>query len=258
MEFPNLGKHCSEQFCNKLDFLPMKCDACGAIFCSDHFSYKDHACPSAYKKDVQVPICPLCGDPVPTPRDVSPDVTVGAHIDRFCKSDRKKIYTNRCSYRNCKKKELIPVNCSVCRLNFCLKHRHTTDHDCQGPAAGQRNLVATAAIQRQSTKPVSSSTGLFSAFRSGAISAQTAATSRSSNAVSSTTTNEHIAIVQGGMSEDEALARAIALSMQEEEEQQAQLRQQSQQRRNPSNTARGISVGNGSGTGASKDRCNLS
>ncbi|XP_050070908.1 AN1-type zinc finger protein 2A [Anopheles maculipalpis] len=250
MEFPNLGKHCSEEFCNKLDFLPMKCDACGAIFCSDHFSYKDHACPSAYKKDVQVPICPLCGDPVPTPRDVSPDVTVGAHIDRFCKSDRKKIYTNRCSYRNCKKKELIPVNCSVCRLNFCLKHRHTTDHDCQGSEAGQRNLVATAAIQRQTAKPVSSG-GPFAAFRSSVSSSSSVV--RTHN----TTTNEHIAIVQGGMSEDEALARAIALSMQEEEQQQTQLRQ-SQQERNPSNTARRIAVGNGSGTGTTKDRCNLS
>ncbi|XP_049286324.1 AN1-type zinc finger protein 2A [Anopheles funestus] len=251
MEFPNLGKHCSEQFCNKLDFLPMKCDACGAIFCSDHFSYKDHACPSAYKKDVQVPICPLCGDPVPTPRDVSPDVTVGAHIDRFCKSDRKKIYTNRCSYRNCKKKELIPVNCSVCRLNFCLKHRHTTDHDCAGPAAGQRNLVATAAIQRQTTisKPVSS--GPFAAFRPSVASSSNAVRG---SAVTSTTANEHIAIVQGGMSEDEALARAIALSMQEED-QQEQLRQ-SQQGRNPSNASRRIAVGHGSG--ATKDRCNLS
>ncbi|XP_053659004.1 AN1-type zinc finger protein 2A [Anopheles marshallii] len=250
MEFPNLGKHCSEQFCNKLDFLPMKCDACGAIFCSDHFSYKDHACPSAYKKDVQVPICPLCGDPVPTPRDVSPDITVGAHIDRFCTSDRKKIYTNRCSYRNCKKKELIPVNCSVCRLNFCLKHRHTTDHDCAGPAAGQRNLVATAAIQRQTTsKPTSS--GPFAAFRSGVTSSGSAVRS---NAVTSTTANEHIAIVQGGMSEDEALARAIALSMQEEDE-QAQLRQ-NQQERNPSNASRRIAVG--SGNSASKDRCMLS
>uniref|UniRef100_A0A182Y7B0 AN1-type domain-containing protein n=1 Tax=Anopheles stephensi TaxID=30069 RepID=A0A182Y7B0_ANOST len=250
MEFPNLGKHCSEQFCNKLDFLPMKCDACGAIFCSDHFSYKDHACPSAYKKDVQVPICPLCGDPVPTPRDVSPDVTVGAHIDRFCKSDRKKIYTNRCSYRNCKKKELIPVNCSVCRLNFCLKHRHTTDHDCQGPAAGQRNLVATAAIQRQTAKPASSG-GPFAAFRPSVSSSSSAIRTHTASA------NEHIAIVQGGMSEDEALARAIALSMQEEEQQQAQLRQ-SQQDRNSSNTPRRIAVGNGSGTGAAKDRCNLS
>uniref|UniRef100_A0A182LYQ0 AN1-type domain-containing protein n=1 Tax=Anopheles culicifacies TaxID=139723 RepID=A0A182LYQ0_9DIPT len=252
MEFPNLGKHCSEQYCNKLDFLPMKCDACGAIFCSDHFSYKDHTCPSAYKKDVQVPICPLCGDPVPTPRDVSPDVTVGAHIDRFCKSDRKKIYTNRCSFRNCKKKELIPVNCSVCRLNFCLKHRHTTDHDCAGPAAGQRNLVATAAIQRQTTnKPASS--GPFAAFRNTITSSGNPVRSHATSTTTSSV-NEHIAIVQGGMSEDEALARAIALSMQEEE-QQAQLRQ-SQQGRNPSNASRRIAVGNGSGT--TKDRCNLS
>ncbi|XP_053671860.1 AN1-type zinc finger protein 2A [Anopheles nili] len=249
MEFPNLGKHCTDQYCNKLDFLPMKCDACGDIFCSDHFSYKDHACPSAYKKDVQVPICPLCGDPVPTPRDVSPDVTVGAHIDRFCKSDRKKIYTNRCSYRNCKKKELIPVNCSVCRLNFCLKHRHTTDHDCQGPAAGQRNLIATAAIQRQVPKSVT--TGPFS------VRSSVRATTSNTGAVSSTT-NEHIAIVQGGMSEDEALARAIALSMQEEEEQQTAQQRQTQQSRNPSTTPRGISVGNGSGTSGAKDRCNLS
>ncbi|KFB36213.1 AGAP002339-PA-like protein [Anopheles sinensis] len=241
MEFPHLGKHCSEQHCHKLDFLPMKCDACGAIFCSDHFNYKDHACPSAYKKDVQVPICPLCGDPVPTPRDVSPDVTVGAHIDQFCKSERKKIYTNRCSYRNCKKKELIPVNCSVCKLNFCLKHRHTTDHECQGSAAGQRNLTATAAIQRQASK--ANAFNPFSA-RPSAVSAR---------AVSSSV-NEHIAIVQGGMSEDEALARALALSMQEEDAQQ----QRTNEERNPSNTPRGIAVGNGNSASGSKDRCNLS
>lgn len=247
MEFPNLGKHCSEQHCNKLDFLPMKCDACGAIFCSDHFSYKDHSCPSAYRKDVQVPICPLCGDPVPTPRDVSPDVTVGAHIDQYCKSEKKKIYTNRCSYRNCKKKELIPVNCSVCKLNFCLKHRHTTDHDCQGAAAGQRNLIATAAIQRQASKTTTG--GPFSRFKPNV----TARPVHTNNAVTANV-NEHIAIVQGGMSEDEALARALALSMQEEE---AQLRQTLEEQ-NPSNAARRIAVGNGSATSGTKERCNLS
>ncbi len=48
MEFPQLGQHCSAKTCNKLgrfsllihkkfsfislDFLPMKCDACSAIF----------------------------------------------------------------------------------------------------------------------------------------------------------------------------------------------------------------------------------
>lgn len=54
MEFPNLGQHCSESTCRQLDFLPMKCDACGKVFCVDHFTYLKHNCDSAYKKDVQV------------------------------------------------------------------------------------------------------------------------------------------------------------------------------------------------------------
>ena len=31
---------------------------------------------------VQVPVCPLCSAPVPTPRGTLPDIAVGAHIDR--------------------------------------------------------------------------------------------------------------------------------------------------------------------------------
>lgn len=50
---------------------------------SEHFSYQKHACTSAHKKDFQVPACPLCGEPVPTPRGVSPDMTVGQHIGTY-------------------------------------------------------------------------------------------------------------------------------------------------------------------------------
>lgn len=32
------------------DFLPLKCDACQQIFCTDHVAYAQHACTSAYKK----------------------------------------------------------------------------------------------------------------------------------------------------------------------------------------------------------------
>lgn len=243
MEFPHLGKHCSEEYCNKLDFLPMKCDACGAIFCSEHFSYQTHSCPSAFRKDVQVPICPLCSEPVPTPRDVSPDVTVGAHIDQFCRSEKKKIYTNRCTFRNCKKKELVPVSCTVCRQNFCLKHRHTTDHDCPGTAAASQpaqaaakknpfTLAAQAAIQRQQQRPAANP------VRAGGI---------------------HVAAIQGTMSEDEALARALALSMQEEEDARTRAA-----RGNGNASRSSIPVGgatgssSGSGGGAGKDKCNLS
>lgn len=117
-----------------LDFLPMKCDACNQVFCSSHFNYELHKCSSGLRKDYQVPLCPLCGEPVPTAPGVEPDLTVGQHIDKQCKSDSRKIFINRCSYKSCKRKELIPVNCSQCKRNFCLRHRHTTDHQCQGSA----------------------------------------------------------------------------------------------------------------------------
>ncbi|XP_001648956.2 AN1-type zinc finger protein 2A [Aedes aegypti] len=236
MEFPHLGKHCSEKYCNKLDFLPMKCDACGEIFCSEHFSYQTHSCHSAYKKDVQVPICPLCGEPVPTARDVSPDVTVGAHIDQFCKSERKKIYTNRCSFKTCKKKELVPFSCGVCKRNYCLKHRHTVDHECQGASSSgappARSLAAQAAVQRQQQQSVRSVP--LQSTRSNASQLATA--------------------VQGNMSEDEALARALALSLQEEEDERTRAeRDAANNGRNPPNRS-GIAVGGNS----AKDKCNLS
>ncbi|EDS37251.1 arsenite inducible RNA associated protein aip-1 [Culex quinquefasciatus] len=40
---------------------------------SEHSSYQTHSCLSASRKDVQVPVCPRCSEPVPTPRDVLPD-----------------------------------------------------------------------------------------------------------------------------------------------------------------------------------------
>lgn len=53
-------------------------------------SYARHSCPSAYKKDVQVPVCPLCNVPIPVRKGEMPDITVSAHIDRDCQSDPAK------------------------------------------------------------------------------------------------------------------------------------------------------------------------
>jgi len=215
MEFPHLGKHCSEKSCNKLDFLPMSCDACQLIFCSEHFSYQKHKCLSVHKEDVQVPACPLCGEPVPTPRGVSPDMTVGQHIDQYCKSDKTKIFTNKCSFRGCKKKELVPVQCGFCKLNFCLRHRHVTDHECN-PNAARNSLAANAALSRQS---------------------------------SSRTSPNHIQSVQGGMTEDEALAHALARSIQELDESHDRNRRNQQERQQQTVVPCG---------GDSKDKCSLS
>lgn len=38
-------------------------------------------------QDVQVPVCPLCNTPIPIRRGEMPDIKVGEHIDRDCKSD---------------------------------------------------------------------------------------------------------------------------------------------------------------------------
>lgn len=58
-----------------------------------------------------MPVCPLCNTPIPVKRGETPDIQVSAHIDNECQSDpakekRKKIYTNRCSAKGCKTKEV--------------------------------------------------------------------------------------------------------------------------------------------------------
>ncbi|XP_022663354.1 AN1-type zinc finger protein 2A-like [Varroa destructor] len=151
MEFPHLGDHCSESSCNILDFLPIKCDACKKVFCLDHFAYTSHNCSQGHLGDVQVPVCPLCSCPVSgfRPGD-PPDIAVSQHIDNMCRNSTTKVYTNRCSAHQCKKKEMIPIRCDQCRRNFCLKHRHPSDHECRPhslKAASARSQKQEKAVQ---------------------------------------------------------------------------------------------------------------
>ncbi|EFB16460.1 hypothetical protein PANDA_013399, partial [Ailuropoda melanoleuca] len=78
-----------------LDFLPLKCDACKQDFCKDHFTCAAHKCPFAFKKDVQVPVCPLCNNPVPIKKGEIPDMVVGEHIDRDCSYHPRKTEKSR-------------------------------------------------------------------------------------------------------------------------------------------------------------------
>uniref|UniRef100_A0A8C3P3I2 AN1-type domain-containing protein n=1 Tax=Cyanoderma ruficeps TaxID=181631 RepID=A0A8C3P3I2_9PASS len=150
-----------------LDFLPLKCDACEQIFCTDHIAYAQHNCTSAYKKDVQVPVCPLCNTPVPVRREEMPDIVVGEHIDRDCKSDpaqrKRKIFTNKCLKPGCKQKEMMKVICDQCHKNYCLKHRHPLDHDCSG-AGHPLSKAGHAAV----TRAQASSSKIVAASSSGA------------------------------------------------------------------------------------------
>ncbi|XP_028342038.1 AN1-type zinc finger protein 2A isoform X1 [Physeter macrocephalus] len=159
MEFPDLGKQCSEKTCKQPDFLPLECDACKQDFCKDHFTYAAHKCPFAFKQDVLVPVCPLCNSPIPVKRGEIPDVVVGEHIDGDCEhrpgkkkegvrpvcvsplgagfSSGKKIFTYRCSKEGCRRKEMLRAACSECRGGFCIQHRHPRARGCArgGPPA---------------------------------------------------------------------------------------------------------------------------
>ena len=44
MEFPSLGKNCEKSDCNRLDFLPIKCNFCSEYFCSEHSPPDHHSC----------------------------------------------------------------------------------------------------------------------------------------------------------------------------------------------------------------------
>ncbi|KAK6036655.1 hypothetical protein COOONC_25840 [Cooperia oncophora] len=159
-------------------------------FVLSHYTYEGHNCKNAYKKNVQVPTCPLCDKPVPTPKGVSPDVQVNEHIQNNCaQGAKKKIFANRCTVKGCKKKEVssfrwqlippCPITCPSCHQNFCLGHRHEIDHNCtQVKGSPALSRAAAAAMARN---------------QGGQNCASQARSSQ--------------------MSEDEALARALAESM---------------------------------------------
>lgn len=230
MEFPDLGEHCSEKSCKRLDFLPMKCDACEEIFCKDHITYANHKCTSSYKKDIQVPVCPLCNTPIPTRRGEMPDIKVGEHIDRDCKSDpaqrKRKIFTNKCSKGGCKQKEMIRVTCDQCHLNYCLKHRHPLDHDCKtdGKPVSKSGHAALMRVQASSSSnAAASSTRGSSRTVSNGVTGNTRPQSSSAQRINTSPmvspTAQNVippsASFQVGLTEEQALQRALEMSLAE-------------------------------------------
>ncbi|XP_029804137.1 uncharacterized protein C7orf50-like isoform X3 [Suricata suricatta] len=134
LELPDLGRPCWEDPCKRLDFLPLTCDACKQDFCKDHFTCAAHKCLFAFKKDIRVPVCPLCNKPVPVKKGAIPDVVVGEHMDRDCSyhpGKKEKVFIHQCSKQGCKKKEMLQVTCDQCHGSFCIQHRHPLDHSCQ-------------------------------------------------------------------------------------------------------------------------------
>lgn len=222
MELPHLGKHCALSQCNRLDFLPILCSACRETFCMEHYKFSTHNCAKAKEYDKQVPVCPLCSQPVTGTRpNEPPDIVVSHHIDKFCKANesiknnllKPKTNLQACEFRSCKQRDLIYLECSDCLSKFCIKHRHPTDHSCPGPSILKHNLAANWNSFKSSCS-TSASSG-FELFKnksqqigkSGQAVLNKLTTNKSHQLQS--TSRAPIANLQGNISEQDALAIAL-------------------------------------------------
>ncbi|KAK6026289.1 hypothetical protein OSTOST_07769, partial [Ostertagia ostertagi] len=75
-----------------------------------HFTYEGHGCKNAYKKNVQVPTCPLCDKPVPTPKGVSPDVQTSISKNNLwpARSEKKNLREQMHCEKGVKRRSLFP------------------------------------------------------------------------------------------------------------------------------------------------------
>ncbi|KAK3818685.1 MAG: hypothetical protein J3Q66DRAFT_338257 [Benniella sp.] len=209
MEFPSVGKHCSDSNCSQLDFLPYSCQYCKQTYCQDHWKLENHKCPNkadADQQDLRVPTCPLCDRPVPIQKGEDPNIRMNQHINAGCPqpptSVSKPINTNACNAKKCKNRFMTPIICSSCHKNFCLSHRLESQHECtgksQGPAAASVKRPTTGAASATATarKPAGSSStangnnnqSLLAKARAAAESRAAATQSRAPNRPSTTTT----------------------------------------------------------------------
>ncbi|XP_062935878.1 AN1-type zinc finger protein 1 isoform X2 [Cynocephalus volans] len=107
----DIGQHCQVEQCRQRDFLPFVCDGCSGIFCLEHRSRESHGCP---------------------------EVTV---TNEQMKTDKHKSYP--CSFKDCAERELVAVICPYCEKNFCLRHRHQSDHECEKLEIPKPRMAAT-------------------------------------------------------------------------------------------------------------------
>lgn len=224
MELPHLGKNCALRECNQLDFLPVKCDACSEIYCVRHYQYDNHNCEKAKNRDAQVPVCPLCSEPVVSKRNELPDVAVSQHIDQYCKlNDRLKAQKPKsnlqaCSFKSCKQKDLIYLECKDCRSKFCIKHRHPSDHLCVGPSMVSNISDNWKSFKSSCSNNASSSIAMIKNKAQQTSKSGQAALNRIANSIATSSSgrqrnqcspSQAVNSLQGNLSEQEALAIAL-------------------------------------------------
>lgn len=111
-----IGVHCQYPYCNKLDFLPFRCESCRSVFCLDHRLESGHECAKA--------------GAWATRRRLEAQAKPSLGAGRSMKEVEKPCASSAC-------KTVIgtslstSVHCQTCNRDYCLKHRLKEDHDCK-------------------------------------------------------------------------------------------------------------------------------
>ncbi|KAJ3106075.1 WD repeat-containing protein wrap73 [Phlyctochytrium planicorne] len=144
MEFHNLGSHCARPDCKQLDFLPFKCRLCSKTYCLSHRGFEDHIDCIGLTQNHTVD-CPLCHNPINGLSSLksSPETInrlVDDHIAGGCKDpeahrrERLKAKRPKCTMKGCRShlqdSSSLRFSCKGCDESYCVKHRHSVDHDC--------------------------------------------------------------------------------------------------------------------------------
>ncbi|BGP51779.1 hypothetical protein JCM10450v2_007735 [Rhodotorula kratochvilovae] len=192
-EFLDIGRHCSEDSCRQLDFLPFSCPSCHLPFCQEHWRPPSgHKCTSydPLLADNRIPSCQLCSTPISFPPGTDPNGPMDAHLSFACpvlhphlaSSSARAKSVNECAAPRCRDKMVVPIQCNACRGKFCPKHRFASDHACKGRAgAAQTNGKSAGAAAPQKGGMKKAFGGLLSS------SSKTSSSSPSSAASSSRT-----------------------------------------------------------------------
>ncbi|KAF9228546.1 hypothetical protein BS17DRAFT_724124 [Gyrodon lividus] len=145
MDLDPIGKHCALRTCNKLDFLPIRCN-CLMWFCKLHMSPDHHDC-SAMRQSSQS----------------SPSSTaVRAKCAFLCCSKPSLYSVARATdlSREGEQSNAVAACCPGCELPFCVDHRHQKSHLCTGssPTKDEVKNEAARVILSQNFPPTLTST----------------------------------------------------------------------------------------------------
>ncbi|RKF59917.1 AN1-type zinc finger protein 1 [Golovinomyces cichoracearum] len=130
-----IGAHCTLNSCNRLDFLPFKCESCRNVYCLEHRSENSHNCSKAGEWAARRRKGDLSSYPL--------------RVDKNMKETERKCASLKCQ-TTIGTSLSTSVHCSFCNQHYCLRHRMKDDHDCSNQTPnGSRSSIYTGIFDNQ-------------------------------------------------------------------------------------------------------------